>query len=410
MDTPTSITAHGPEDILSFIPHSLGYWPTSSLVAVTLHNKGIGATLRLDLPAPHLLRDPTPLVRAVCGYLQADGEADETLVVIFSGTGERPAAAAHDLLLVTLQMALTAAGMPIRDAWYVGTKYWRDAYCSNLECCPLPGRPVQEILDSRLNAEMVFRGSTFGPEPVGVPVGLEPADKPYALAVRRARSQWSRKLERRQGCEAQFSYVLSYWALVLAQPAGLPWRQDVERDAFLLATLRMPVLRDAVLVLSAAGQTFATESAARFRSFTLGRHPSPVLPECGQLLEVAAAPPPEAWVSGKDDGAVPGYGEVLMGLWPAVPTWSRMDALDRVAAHLSSVGGKVVSAPLTVRGWIAWSRGRGSMAAAFFGQALWAEPQYRLAELLLEMDRRGTICGWAARREAAWQHVVDGTV
>jgi hypothetical protein len=26
-----------------------------------------------------------------------------------------------------------------------------------------------------------------------------------------------------------------------------------------------------------------------------------------------------------------------------------------------------------------------------------------LAELLSEVVRRGTICGWAARREAAWQ-------
>ena len=30
-------------------------------------------------------------------------------------------------------------------------------------------------------------------------------------------------------------------------------------------------------------------------------------------------------------------------------------------------------------------------------------PGYRLAELLAELVRRGTICGWAARREAAWQ-------
>ena len=26
-----------------------------------------------------------------------------------------------------------------------------------------------------------------------------------------------------------------------------------------------------------------------------------------------------------------------------------------------------------------------------------------LAELLLELVRRGTLCGWAARKEAAWQ-------
>jgi hypothetical protein len=30
-------------------------------------------------------------------------------------------------------------------------------------------------------------------------------------------------------------------------------------------------------------------------------------------------------------------------------------------------------------------------------------PGYRLAELLGELGRRGTLCGWASRRETAWQ-------
>ena len=42
-------------------------------------------------------------------------------------------------------------------------------------------------------------------------------------------------------------------------------------------------------------------------------------------------------------------------------------------------------------------------AHASLGRALEAAPGYRLAELLSEVVRRGTICGWAARREAAWQ-------
>lgn len=100
---------------------------------------------------------------------------------------------------------------------------------------------------------------------------------------------------------------------------------------------------------------------------------------------------------------MPGYGEVLMGRAPAVPQWRTLDSLDLVLGQLVLPGGTPAAAALTGRGWIAWCRGRGSYAAAYLGEALEIEPGYRLAELLLELVRRGTLCGWAARKDAAWQ-------
>jgi hypothetical protein len=85
------------------------------------------------------------------------------------------------------------------------------------------------------------------------------------------------------------------------------------------------------------------------------------------------------------------------------PDWPQLEALDRILAHLALAGGKSAAAPLTLQGWVAWCRGRGSVAAAYYCRALRAQPRYRLAGLLLELDQRGTICGWAARKEAAWQ-------
>ena len=52
MTAPDHLRITGPEDILGFIPHSLGYWPASSLVAMTMQGKRLGATLRVDLPDP----------------------------------------------------------------------------------------------------------------------------------------------------------------------------------------------------------------------------------------------------------------------------------------------------------------------------------------------------------------------
>ncbi|MFH5879535.1 DUF4192 family protein [Arthrobacter sp. NA-172] len=50
MTPENSVTISRPEDILGFIPHALGLWPTESLVAITMHGKTLGATLRVDLP------------------------------------------------------------------------------------------------------------------------------------------------------------------------------------------------------------------------------------------------------------------------------------------------------------------------------------------------------------------------
>jgi hypothetical protein len=108
--------------------------------------------------------------------------------------------------------------------------------------------------------------------------------------------------------------------------------------------------------------------------------------------------------AGRELGGVPGYGEVLLGLAPPVPDWPLMGRLERILVLLDGDGGdESRAAGLAARGWIEWCRGKGSFADALFQQAAEVRPGYRLAELLAELARRGTICGWAARRDAAWQ-------
>src|SRR5690349_25153919 len=90
MTSPERLTVRGPEDILGFIPHSLGYWPGNSLVAMTLQGKRLGATLRLDLPGPAVLADPAPFAETVAGYLAADEHADGTLLALSPTTAGCP--------------------------------------------------------------------------------------------------------------------------------------------------------------------------------------------------------------------------------------------------------------------------------------------------------------------------------
>ena len=45
-----TLTIKSPADLLSFIGHTLGFWPQESLVYITLDSNHIGATLPIDLP------------------------------------------------------------------------------------------------------------------------------------------------------------------------------------------------------------------------------------------------------------------------------------------------------------------------------------------------------------------------
>lgn len=457
MNASEHLIISGPEDILGYVPHTLGYWPTRSLVAMTMQGKRLGATLRVDLPdgAPSE-RAREDFARTVAEYLLADDHANGTLLMFFTDAGWTDASGPPGgrALLADLESALGMAGMPVRDAWYVGADYWRNVYCSDTGCCPLPGRPLAEIRDSRLNAEMVYLGSSVGAPPGASSAGSpEPEEDPAVLA---AEQRWMETLGDRKASRAQFECVLDAWELTLTAEAGTRLPHDVA--GFLRATLCVPSWRDAVLVMAAAGRPAAVAGAEDFgilsalpgppatspsglavlvRTVPARTGPAKTVPAktmqaktapCDFLHPAAAGEPDASPATGghgeipgshreipgrsevpdetevHDDGEIPGYGEVLLGLAPPVPDWTRMKSLEDTMLQLASCGpGEAQAAAWTAKAWIEWCRGRGSYAHASLTRALEAAPEYRLAELLSEVVRRGTICGWAGRREAAWQ-------
>ena len=441
MTAPDHLRITGPEDILGFIPHSLGYWPAHSLVAMTMQGKRLGATLRVDLPGDAGSPDwsgsagPAGFARSVATYLEADDVADGSLLAFFTEADGDGAPWAP--LLAELENALADAGMPVRDAWLVGADYWRNAYCVDPSCCAPPGRPVEEIRNSRLNAEMVFRGSTVGAAP-----GAEPpatASGEPDPAVLEAQLDWAQLFAVRTRDRRQFGQVLEVWTRVLQAPAPGP-TLTAALTGYLRATLCLPAWRDAVLVMAAAGPEAAERGAEDFGVFdgaapdsgrggsrpVSGHSARPLAP----LPPLEGFPPLGRGRGGEVSGAaasggggcsgagragagrsrsghelpeVPGYGEVLLGLAPPLPDWTAMACLERVLVQLGAAGGEAGAAALTGRGWIEWCRGKGSFADALFSRAEQEHPGYRLAELLAELVRRGTLCGWAGRRDAAWQ-------
>lgn len=433
--TTDHLTIRGPEDILGFIPHTLGYWPSNSLVAMTMQGKRLGATLRVDLPPEHQ-PEFGHYARTVGSYLEADEEADGSLLIIFSNdgwdqlTGETrhgvsprlsdPPAVAHSELLAAVEEVLESSGMPVRDVWLVGEDYWRNADCTDDSCCPLPGRSLDEVRDSRLNAEMVFRGSSVGPGP-DTPAGRSSQVKqgvpdPMMTAAQLA---WAGRFANRTASRKQFDAVLDVWSSALAEVPAQPPPPEV--SGFLRASLCIPSWRDAVLVMAAAGAEAAIHGAEDFGVFqpddddhsdddsddgpyrpdVTGSLPA-VTPADGQGPKAKAARPYSG--ASVPNYAVPNYGEVLLGLAPRLPNWTLMDRLEKLLVQLDEPnGGEASAAALTGRGWIEWCRGRGSYAHSLLEQATEVLPGYRLAELLNEVAQRGMVCGWAARREAAWQ-------
>ena len=273
MTAPDHLRITGPEDILGFIPHSLGYWPARSLVAMTMQGKRLGATLRVDLPgdggSPDWSGTPGPagFARSVASYLEADAEADGSLLAFFTEADGDGAPWAE--LLAALEDTLADAGMPVRDAWLVGADYWRNAYCLDPSCCAPPGRPVEEIRNSRLNAEMVYRGSTVGAAPGDALLSPPPGEPDPA--VLEAQLVWAQLFSAHVRDREQFGQVLDVWARVLQAHAPV---LSTALTGYLRACLCVPSWRDAVLVMAAAGPEAAERGAEDFGVFDGGTpHP-----------------------------------------------------------------------------------------------------------------------------------------
>src|SRR4029453_1353026 len=218
MTTKETLSIHQPEDILGYIPHLLGYWPEDSLVAITMQGKLLGAALRVDLPSRAWGRALADFAEHVRHFLAADTLADGVVLALYTDDGWDDGMIVTTTLplLAELQETLGHADLPIRDAWLVGPEYWRGAFCADQECCPAPGLPIEQIRNSRLSAEMVYRGSTIGASPrskqnppvPGRPGALDPA-------VSEAESDFAKRMRTSWRSGRCLDAVLDVWRQVL---------------------------------------------------------------------------------------------------------------------------------------------------------------------------------------------------
>ncbi|MBE0009559.1 MULTISPECIES: DUF4192 domain-containing protein [unclassified Arthrobacter] len=406
-EPPFKVTS--PADILSYILHTLGFQPESSLVLLTMSGKRVGATLRVDLPHPDA--DPVAYATGLCSILTADTSADGTLMILYTGEPwDRHGPPPHYEIVGRLRQSLDEVGLALRDGWLVNETCWRDYFCEDPKCCPWPGHPLGSVQDSPLNAELVYRGSSYADSlTAAVGVGGHEPWTDRADLTRRWRAEESR-LRRRWRNTSQFTATLALWEELLTTKSAVPAAPsppapadhlledhtgestpDLETITHLLASLTCRTLRDSVLVLTGLGKSVALQGAAG-----LG-----LLRGTG-LAGTAQA---DADRDASERAAADNYCGVLIGQYRGQLQWQRIDAAHHHLTRLSAVAeGEPLAALLTMLGWIEWARGRGSRAHLYFQRALTVEPGYRLAELLEEVVARGMLAEWSRDKNLAWRN------
>jgi hypothetical protein len=81
------LTIKTPADVLSFVGHTLGFWPHESLVCITLDANRVGATLRVDLPNRE---GGLGYARTVADYLAHDAGAASVLFAVCTSEPQKP--------------------------------------------------------------------------------------------------------------------------------------------------------------------------------------------------------------------------------------------------------------------------------------------------------------------------------
>jgi hypothetical protein len=334
-----AIRISSPADILGFVPHALGFAPRESFVFLTMRNKALGATLRVDAP---VAGDPVTFARAMVDYLAVDTQATSVLLAVYTDT---PAGGAprpfHDYVEAVIEQ-FEAAQTPIKDAWLVTSEHWRNLLCDSEAGCCAP-EPLESITDGQLNAELVFRGSSYQKAPgTTYPPFTGPADATDRI---------------REAVFGVFAGELhtgrELWTDVLTRDGWTDPGTAVE----LVACLQRPDLRDVM------------------------------------FCNVIDPERPDAEDSGN----------LLIGQG-ITPDWDRVDRAQQLARDLMETAPEGYRAPLlTLIGWLSYLKGQSSVAAEHFNLAIEDSPGYRLAGLLEQLVSRGTVAPVAQDPDTAYQ-------
>ncbi len=383
------ITLRGPGDVVAILPYQLGYHPHDSVVVVSLRGKRVGLVARADLPPEPFVGE---VVASLMGPLVRDG-ATSVIVVGYEGApdGSQP-------LLLGLVEQLEPARIEVVDVAVVreGRRY--SPICSE-PCCPSEGVELPDPADVPGVAEYV----ALGRSPLRSRADVEGlvAPEPWrCLGVARAVASRTRMPRRRRRSVAAWSALLdpgekgrrpldrTVVADLALGLADIPWRDGL--IAWLVPTV-LPtekIDRTVLALLSSAlpswGGMGPGPGAPEHPGLRLARDGDSAVPERGGPAEPAGA-------DRADDATRRDGGARLGAVREPVPG-ERDDLLHRLLALCRSVPDECpdqAAAVCTVAAHVAWVGGDGAIARAAVERALRLAPDYRLAQLLVQLVEVG---------------------
>jgi hypothetical protein len=332
-----TLTIKTPADVLSFIGHTLGFWPQESLVCITLDENRIGATLRIDLP-----RKPgqeLPYARTVAHYLTSDPKATAILFAVYTTTPCQPGQGKpHAGAIAALTGILAQQGITIREGLYVGDETFSpyDNEPGNALALPLSATQT-----SAINAEFIYRGSAIEPtDQITLPTTNQEAKGtdveqnmetiralPITEAIRQGRTLWAGMLDART----------------------LPADRDCHS---LVANLQFAAIRDRL------------------------------------IADIPGLDEPMQHILFAQTQGTPKWSRIEWAQQLLLHAYTRTSP-----QHAAPI--------LTAIGYINWWVGRGSKAHQFLQLALDTDPTYRLARLSDQMVGSGIVAGWNLNNDTA---------
>ncbi|MCU6480469.1 DUF4192 domain-containing protein [Arthrobacter sp. A2-55] len=335
------IRISSPADAISYMGHSLGYWPKESLVCVALEGAALGPTLRVNLPGTEDASQS--YAERVARAVGIDHDATAVLMALFTHrpwSQGRPKPFAS--MIQGLKHQFSAAGMRVHDVWIVGPESFAPYDGDDPRSCGNE-TPLEAIDSSVLNAEMVYRGSLIeqGDTPA-IPELFAAVDHDAVeAAMRDMAANPAKKLDA----------VYRLWLDLLDRGA----EPTQEQLAEVLVGLQHVGLRDQILA---------------------------DMPGINQPMAAT-----------------------LFGATEEAPQWNRIDNSEKLLKQLLTIAAPDhAAAPLTMLGHICWWKGKGTAAANYMNVALTFDPEYHLAKLLDQLLGAGAVSGWAQHKDTAYRN------
>jgi hypothetical protein len=150
MTTHTATELTSPHDLLAAVPFMVGYHPKDSLVVMALKSSKVAMAMRVDFPEPENM---AAVSATIAGHLARES-ADEAIIV-----GYLPSEVTDSDPLAVVRSVISLQNILVKECIVVSDGRFRSNLCADKVCCLPEGRPVPEILDSRVTAEQVAAGN-----------------------------------------------------------------------------------------------------------------------------------------------------------------------------------------------------------------------------------------------------------